>query len=99
MKFKDLKFLQGMCQLDYNYYILSLKKVENINLYQCSVFNRVRLPVDLPGLKIEKVENNKWVKIKYNSKGIEDILSKFWAITGIKNPKFLDQNDFYKDIF
>ena len=27
------------------------------------------------------------------------ILSKIWAITGIKNPKFLDQNNFYKDIF
>tara|TARA_Y100000589_G_C26811001_1_gene489830 strand:+ start:107 stop:406 length:300 start_codon:yes stop_codon:yes gene_type:complete len=99
MKFKDLKFTGGTCQLDYNYYILSLKKVKNINLYQCSVFNRVRLPVDLPGLKIEKVENNKWVKIKYNNKGVEEILSKLWAITGIKNPKFLDQNEFYKDIF
>ena len=99
MKFKDLKFIGGMCQLDYNYYILSLKKVDNINLYECSVFNRVKLPVDLPGLKIEKVENNKLVKIKYNSEGVEKILSKIWAITGIKNPKFLDQNNFYKDIF
>ena len=99
MEFKDLIFIKGICQLDYNYYILSLKKVENINSYECSVFNRVKLPVDLPGLKIEKVENNKWVKIKYNSKGVEDILSKLWAITGIENPKFLDQNDFYKDIF
>ena len=99
MEFKDLKFIKGVCQLDYNYYILSLKKVEKINSYECSVFNRAKLPVDLPGLKIEKVENNKWVKIKYSSKGVEDILSKLWAITGIENPKFLDQNDFYKDIF
>ena len=99
MEFKDLIFIKGICQLDYNYYILSLKKVENINSYECSVFNRVKLPVDLPGLKIEKVENNKWVKIKYNNKGVEEILSKLWAITGIKNPKFLDQNEFYRDIF
>tara|TARA_B100001559_G_scaffold303759_1_gene292652 strand:+ start:202 stop:501 length:300 start_codon:yes stop_codon:yes gene_type:complete len=99
MKFKDLKFINGICQLDYNYYVLSFKKIYNENIYECSVFNRAKLPVDLPGVKIEKIKNNKWVKINFTEFDIEKMIRKFWAITGIKHPKQLDSNEFYKDIF
>tara|TARA_B100000767_G_scaffold24539_1_gene21615 strand:+ start:260 stop:559 length:300 start_codon:yes stop_codon:yes gene_type:complete len=99
MKFKDLNFINGKCQLDYNYYVLSFSKITNEKTYECAVFNRVKLPVDLPGVKIEKIKNNKWVKIHFTKKDVEDMLIKFWAITGIKDPKQLNQNEFYKDIF
>ena len=99
MKFKDMKFINGICQLDYNYYVLSFKKIYNENIYECSVFNRAKLPVDLPGVKIEKIKNNKWVKINFTEYDIEKMIRKFWAITGIKHPKQLDSNEFYKDIF
>ena len=99
MKFKDMKFINGICQLDYNYYVLSFKKKYNENIYECSVFNRAKLPVDLPGVKIEKIKNNKWVKINFTEFDIEKMIRKFWAITGIKHPKQLDSNEFYKDIF
>tara|TARA_B100001758_G_scaffold221127_1_gene210275 strand:+ start:466 stop:765 length:300 start_codon:yes stop_codon:yes gene_type:complete len=99
MKFKDMKFFNGICQLDYNYYVLSFKKIHNENIYECSVFNRAKLPVDLPGVKIEKIKNNKWVKINFTEFDIEKMIRKFWAITGIKHPKQLDANEFYKDIF
>ena len=99
MKFKDMKFINGICQLDYNYYVLSFKKIYNENIYECSVFNRAKLPVDLPGVKIEKIKNNKWVKINFTEFDIEKMIRKFWAITGIKHPKQLDSNEFYTDIF
>jgi len=99
MKFKDMKFINGICQLDYNYYVLSFKKIYNENIYECSVFNRAKLPVDLPGVKIEKIKNNKWVKINFTELDIEKMIRKFWAITGIKHPKQLDSNEFYTDIF
>ncbi len=94
-----MKFINGICQLDYNYYVLSFKKIYNENIYECSVFNRAKLPVDLPGVKIEKIKNNKWVKINFTEFDIEKMIRKFWAITGIKHPKQLDSNEFYKDIF
>ena len=94
-----MKFINGICQLDYNYYVLSFKKIYNENIYECSVFNRAKLPVDLPGVKIEKIKNNKWVKINFTEFDIEKMIRKFWAITGIKHPKQLDANEFYKDIF
>ena len=99
MKFKDMKFINGICQLDYNYYVLSFKTISNENIYECSVFNRAKLPVDLPGVKIEKIKNNKWVKINFTEFDIEKMIRKFWAITGIKHPKQLDSNEFYTDIF
>ena len=99
MKFNDLKFVNGICQLDYNYYVLSFTKQGNQKLFECSVFNRAKLPVDLPGVKTEKIKNNKWVKIHLTKIDVEDMLNKFWAITGIKNPKQLDESEFYKDIF
>jgi len=55
MKFNDLKFVNGICQLDYNYYVLSFTKQGNQKLFECSVFNRAKLPVDLPGVKTEKI--------------------------------------------
>ena len=99
MKFNDLKFVNGICQLDYNYYVLSFTRQGNQKLFECSVFNRAKLPVDLPGVKTEKIKNNKWVKIHFTKIDVEDMLNKFWAITGIKNPKQLDPSEFYKDIF
>ena len=99
MIFKDLNFVNGKCQLDYNYYVLSFSQIENEKTYECAVFNRAKLPVDLPGVKIEKIKNNKWVKIHFTKKDVEDMLIKFLAITGIKNPKQLNQNELYKDIF
>ena len=99
MKFKDLNFINGKCQLDYNYYVLSFSKITNEKTYECAVFNRAKLPVDLPGVKIEKIKNNKWVKLLQSKKDVDDMLTKFWAITGIKDPKQLNQNEFYKDIF
>ena len=59
MKFKDLSFINGKCQLDYNYYVLSFSQIENEKLYECAVFNRAKLPVDLPSVKTEKIKNNK----------------------------------------
>ena len=99
MKFSDLKFINGKCQLDYNYYVLSFAKIENYSIYECAVFNRAKLPVDLPGVKIEKVINNKWIKIKFTEKDIEAMIIKFWAITGIQKPKQLKEGEFYQDIF
>lgn len=99
MKFNDLKFTNGTCQIDYNYYVLSFTKVEDNNCYVCAVFNRAKLPVDLPGVKTEKILNNKWVKINFNQIDIDAMLQKFWAITGIQYPNFLKENEFYKDIF
>ena len=99
MKFKDLSFINGKCQLDYNYYVLSFSRITNEKTYECAVFNRAKLPVDLPGVKTEKIKNNKWVKIHFTKIGVEDMLIKFWAMTGIKDPKQLDPSEFYKDIF
>ena len=99
MKFNDLNFVEGKCQLDYNYYVLSFTQIIDQNLYECAVFNRAKLPVDLPGVKTEKIKNNTWVKIRFTKNDIEDIILKFRAITGIKYPKQLEKSDFYKDIF
>ena len=99
MIFKDLNFVNGKCQLDYNYYVLSFSQIENEKLYECAVFNRAKLPVDLPSVKTERIKNDKWVKIHFTKIGVENILKKFWAITGIENPKQLDESEFYKDIF
>ena len=99
MKFNDIKFVNGICQLDYNYYVLSFTKQGNQKLFECSVFNRAKLPVDLPGVKTEKIKNNKWVKISLTEKDIEKMIQKFWAITGIKTPKHLEYSEFYKNIF
>jgi len=54
MIFKDLNFVNGKCQLDYNYYVLSFSQIENEKVYECAVFNRAKLPVDLPSVKTEK---------------------------------------------
>ena len=51
MKFNELKFIKGKCQLDYNYYVLSFSQIEDGIFYKCAVFNRAKLPVDLPGVK------------------------------------------------
>ena len=59
MIFKDLNFVNGKCQLDYNYYVLSFSQIENEKVYECAVFNRAKLPVDLPSVKTEKIKNNK----------------------------------------
>jgi|TARA_B110000495_G_scaffold163407_1_gene148664 hypothetical protein len=99
MKFNELKFIKGKCQLDYNYYVLSFSQIENGIFYKCAVFNRAKLPVDLPGVKTEKIKNNKWVKINFSESDIELMIRKFWAITGIKNPNHLKENEFYKDVF
>ena len=56
MKFKELKFVNGICQLDYNYYVISFTKYENNNFYSCTIFNRAKLPVDLPGIKTEVMD-------------------------------------------
>ena len=99
MIFKDLNFVNGKCQLDYNYYVLSFSQIENEKTYECAVFNRAKLPVDLPSVKTEKIKNNKWVKISLTEKDIEKMIQKFWAITGIKTPKHLEYSEFYKNIF
>ena len=99
MIFKDLNFVNGKCQLDYNYYVLSFSQIENEKTYECAVFNIAKLPVDLPSVKTEKIKNNKWIKIHFTKSDVEDMLNKFLAITGIKNPKQLDESEFYKDIF
>ena len=99
MKFNELKFIKGRCQLDFNYYVLSFTQIGNNSVYECGVFNRVKLPIDLPGVKTEKIINNKWVKINFTELDIEAMIIKFWAITGIKKPKQLKENEFYKDIF
>ena len=99
MKFRELIFIKGICQLDYSYYVLSFTQIENNPTYKCAIFNRVKLPVDLPGVRTEKIVNNRWVKITFNETDIEAIIKKFWAITGIKQPKQLNENEFYKDIF
>ena len=99
MKFSELKFIKGRCQLDYNYYVLSFVQIENDAVYECAVFNRVKLPIDLPGVKTEKIINNKWVKVNFTELDIEAMIIKFWAITGIKKPKQLKESEFYKDIF
>ena len=99
MKFSELKFIKGRCQLDYNYYVLSFTQIEDNSVYECAVFNRVKLPIDLPGVKTEKIINNKWVKINFTELEVEAMIIKFWAITGIKKPKQLKESEFYKDIF
>ena len=91
MIFKDLNFVNGKCQLDYNYYVLCFSQIENEKTYECAVFNRAKLPVDLAIVKTEKIKNNKWVKIHFTKVDVENMLNKFWAITGIKNPKQLDE--------
>ena len=99
MNFCDLNFIKGRCQLDYNYYVLSFEQIEDTSVYECSVFNRVKLPVDLPGVKTEEIKNNKWVKLKLTELDIEVMIKKFWAITGIKKPKQLKEREFYKNLF
>ena len=99
MKFNELKFINGKCQLDYNYYVLSFNKIDSHAVYECTVFNRVKLPIDLPGVKTEKIQNNKWVKINFTKSNIEVIIRKFWIITGIKKPEQLKESEFYKNIF
>ena len=51
MKFKELKFINGICQLDYNYYVISFTSSQDKSSYSCTIFNRAKLPVDLPGIK------------------------------------------------
>ena len=99
MKFSELKFVNGICQLDYNYYVLSFSQISNEDLFECTIFNRAKLPVDLPGIKTEKIKNNKWVKISLSKKDVEKIIKTFWAITGIQKPTHLDHSQFYKNIF
>ena len=76
MKFKELKFINGTCQLDYNYYVISFTSSKNKNFYTCTIFNRAKLPVDLPGVKTEKVKNNTWVKIRFTRNDIEEMINK-----------------------
>jgi len=99
MKFKELKFINGICQLDYNYYVISFTISENKNFYSCTIFNRAKLPVDLPGIKTEIIKNNKWTKIHFSKIEIESLIKKLQAFTGNKNPKQMNENEFYKDIF
>jgi len=99
MKFNELKFVNGICQLDYNYYVLSFTQINNQDLFECTIFNRAKLPVDLPGIKTEKIKNNKWVKISLSKKDVEKIIKTFWAITGIQKPTHVDHSQFYKNIF
>ena len=99
MKFSELNFIKGKCQLDYNYYVLSFVKNKENSVYECAVFNRIKLPIDLPGVKTEKIKNNKWVKINFTESDIEAMIRKFWAITGIKEPKQLKESEFYKNFF
>ena len=33
MKFSELKFVKGICQLDYNYYVLSFAQIEGDSLF------------------------------------------------------------------
>ena len=93
MKFKELKFVNGICQLDYNYYVISFTKSENKNFYSCTIFNRAKLPVDLPGIKTEIIKNNKWTKIHFSKIEIETLIKKLQAFTGNKNPKHMNEND------
>ena len=97
MKFGELNFINGICQLDYNYYVLSFTQIKDDTVYECSVFNRIKLPVDLPGVKTEKIKNNRWVKTNFNKSEIEVMIRNFWGITGIKKPKQLKEFEFYKD--
>ena len=98
MKFKELKFINGICQLDYNYYVISFTSQDNSS-YSCTIFNRAKLPVDLPGIKTEIIKNNKWTKIQFSKIEIESLIEKMHAFTGNKNPKQMNENEFYKDIF
>ena len=98
MKFKELKFINGICQLDYNYYVISFT-LSNKNFYLCTIFNRAKLPVDLPGIKTETIKNNKWTKIHFSKIEIESLIEKMQAFTGNKSPKQMNENEFYKDIF
>ena len=77
MKFKELKFINGICQLDYNYYVVSFTLLKDKNSYSCTVFNRAKLPVDLPGIKTEVIKNNKWTKINFTKVEIESLIKKF----------------------
>ena len=95
MKFKELKFVNGICQLDYNYYVISFTKSENKNFYSCTIFNRAKLPVDLPGIKTEIIKNNKWTKIHFSKIEIETLIKKLQAFTGNKNPKQMNENEFF----
>ena len=99
MKFSELKFVNGVCQLDYNYYVLSFNQISDQDLFECTIFNRAKLPVDLPGIKTEKIKNNKWTKIHFSKIEIESLIKKLQAFTGNKNPKQMNENEFYKDIF
>ena len=76
MKFKELKFINGICQLDYNYYVISFTFSKDKNSYSCTIFNRAKLPVDLPGIKTEVIKNNKWSKINFSKTGIETLIKK-----------------------
>ena len=64
-----------------------------------STGNLAKLPVDLPGIKTEVIKNNKWTKINFSKTGIETLIKKIQAFTGNKNPKHMNENEFYKDIF
>ena len=99
MKFKELKFINGICQLDYNYYVVSFKLLKDKKSYSCTFFNRAKLPVDLPGIKTEVIKNNKWTKINFTKVEIESLIKKIHLFTGNKNPKHMNENEFYKDIF
>ncbi len=99
MKFKELKFINGICQLDYNYYVISFTSSQDKSSYSCTIFNRAKLPVDLPGIKTEVIKNNKWTKINFSKIEIETLIRKIQAFTGNKNPKHMDESEFYKDIF
>ena len=87
MIFKDLNFVNGKCQLDYNYYVLCFSQIENEKTYECAVFNRAKLPVDLPSVKTEKIKNNKiriGGMVKENSIKIKSTEVNF-IITDFKN--------------
>ena len=99
MKFKELKFINGKCQLDYNYYVISFTSFRDKNSYSCTIFNRAKLPVDLPGIKTEIIKNNKWTKILFSKIEIESLIEKMQSFTGNKNPTQMNENEFYQDIF
>ena len=99
MKFSELKFIKGRCQLDYNYYVLSLSQINSNCFFECTIFNRAKLPIDLPGVKTDYIKNNKWVKINFSKLDIEVLIIKLFAVTGINKPKQLKESEFYKNIF
>ena len=99
MKFNELKFINGFCQLIYQQYVIAFTSPQDISSSSSTVFNRAKLPVDLPGIKTEVIKNNKWTKINFSKIEIEALIKKIEAFTGNKNPKHMEESEFYKDIF